>query len=280
MTNITPLDFDPERRDRERRLHFHDPETGDTGDYEGIGSEFSAARRHAGLDITHVATSLRIRKEHLAAIEDGRFADLPAPAYAVGFVRSYAEFLGLDPAAAIQAFKNETENSRERVSLIFPTADAEDRVPRGWFLGMSAFLVLVIFGAWFYSEYSDLFMPERVPPAPTRTAEQPAAVAPADPAAAPVADAAPDAVPAATPVPEGNFAAVPEVDVAAVAEVEDVPFAAEIEAALADEEPGVGAADAPPDLTVGRVLGVIPVDPDAVGALAADEVAVGDALPE
>ena len=274
MTNITPLDFDPERRDRERRSDSQDPETGETGVYEGIGSEFSEARRRAGLDITHAATSLRIRKEHLAAIEDGRFADLPAPAYAVGFVRSYAEFLGLDSAAAIQAFKNETKNSRERVSLIFPTADAEDRVPRGWYLGMSAILVLVIFGAWFYSAYSDLFMPERVPPAPVRTAEQPAAVAPGDPApaAAPVAEVAPDPVPAATPVPE--------VEVAAVAEVENVPFAAGIEAALADEGPGVGAAEAPADLTVGRVLGVIPVDPDALGALAANDVAVGDALPE
>ena len=133
MTNITSLDFDPKQRDR-------DPEMGKTGSYEGIGLKFLAARRQASLDIAHVATSLRIRQEHLAAIEDGRFSDLPAPAYAVGFVRSYAEFLGLDPTAVIQAFKDETENSRERVSLIFPTADAENRVPRAWFLGMSAFL--------------------------------------------------------------------------------------------------------------------------------------------
>ena len=81
MTNITPLDFDPERRDR-------DPKMGRTGSYEGIGSEFLVARRQASLDINHVAASLRIRQEHLAAIEEGRFSDLPAPAYAVGFVRS------------------------------------------------------------------------------------------------------------------------------------------------------------------------------------------------
>jgi len=267
MTNITPLDFDPERRDR-------DPEMGKTGSYEGIGLKFLAARRQASLDITHVATSLRIRQEHLAAIEDGRFSDLPAPAYAVGFVRSYAEFLGLDPTTVIQAFKDETENSRERVSLIFPTADAENRVPRGWLLGMSAFLVLVIFGAWFYSEYSDLFFPELVPPAPVQTAEQPVAATPVGPApvAAPVAQTVPEPVPAATPVPAVYVAAVPE--------VEDVPFAAGIEAALGEGAPEGGVGNAAADLTVGRVLGVLPVDPDAVGALAANDVAVGDALPE
>ena len=282
MTNITPLDFDPNCRDRERRLYFHDPETGAVGEYEGIGAEFSAARRQAGLDITHVATSLRIRQEHLAAIEDGRFADLPAPAYAVGFVRSYAEFLGMDSGAAIQAFKDETENSRERISLIFPTADAEDRVPRGWFLGMSAALALVIFGAWFYSRYSDLILPERVPPAPAQTVETPAA-APAGPiVVAPGNQRAPEPAPnlavVQQPVPATN--PVPELEVAAVPEVEDVPFAAGIEAALA-----VGAADGavaqtPVDQAAGRVLGVIPVDPNVVGALAAGEVAVGDVLPD
>jgi cytoskeleton protein RodZ len=254
MRSITPLDYNPESRDRERRLHSNDPESEETGPYKGIGSEFSARRHQAGLDVTHVATSLRIRREHLAAIEDGRFGDLPAPAYAVGFVRSYAEFLGLDAAAAVQAYKNEAENSRERVSLILPTAEAEDRVPRGWLLGMSAFLVLVIFGAWFNSENSDLFFLERVSPAPGRTTDQLAA-----------------------PIP------VPEVDVAAMPEVEDVSFAAGVEAALLEDAPGGapdgGAAEAPADLTVGRVLGVIPVDPDEVGALAVNDVAVGDALP-
>ena len=282
MTNITPLDFDPNRRDRERRLHFHDPETGAVGEYEGIGSEFSAARREAGLDITHVATSLRIRQEHLAAIEDGRFADLPAPAYAVGFVRSYAEFLGMDSGTAIQSFKDETENSRERVSLIFPTADAEDRVPRGWFLGMSAALALVIFGAWSYSRYSDLILPERVPPAPAQTVETPAAAPAAPIVVAPGNQRAPEPAPNLAVVPQPVPAAnpVPELEVGAVPEVEDVAFAAGIEAALAGAAADGAVAQTPVDPAAGRVLGVIPVDPNAVGALAAGEVAVGDVLPD
>ncbi len=300
MTNITPLDFDPNRRDRERRLHFHDPSLdgveGPEG-YDGIGAEFAATRRHAGLDVSHVAATLRIRQEHLTAIEEGRFADLPAPAYAMGFVRSYAEFLGMDAGAAIQAFKEETQSSRERISLVFPSADAEDRVPRGWLLGMSAFLALVIFGAWFYSENSDLIRPERVPQAPTRVVDQPApapaAVAPAG--AEDVALAAPDADPALAGIPQGPITVdeaaveapmaaidVPEVEVIAVAGANipvapNVPFVAEVEAALADGVPMVP--DEAIDPALGRVLGVIPVAPDADGALAAGEIAVGGAMP-
>ena len=93
MTNITPLEFDPNRRDPERRAHLRGVprETAGGERYGGIGTEFAATRAHLGLDLSHVAAALRIRREHLTAIEEGRFGDLPAPAYALGFVRSYAD---------------------------------------------------------------------------------------------------------------------------------------------------------------------------------------------
>ena len=135
MTNITPLDFDPNRRDPDRRLHLRGvPE--DRGQrYQGVGNEFAAARLQTGMDIGEVATALRIRKEHLSAIEEGRFADLPAPAYALGFVRSYADYLGLDPAAAVEAFKQETSNCtacHDFLSFEKPVPRLLMRAPTPW----------------------------------------------------------------------------------------------------------------------------------------------------
>ncbi|MBM3492570.1 MAG: hypothetical protein FJX68_19435, partial [Alphaproteobacteria bacterium] len=180
MTNITPLDFDPNRRGR--RLHLRGVPDDCAQRYHGIGSEFAAARTQAGLDIGSVATTLRIRKEHLAAIEEGCFNDLPAPAYALGFVRSYADYLGLDPAAAVEVFKQETSASRRRTPLVFPTAEPVERVPRGWLLGVSALLVAVVFGAWYYSERTGMALLDRVPLPPAEPGAQ-AAAAPAAPAA-------------------------------------------------------------------------------------------------
>ena len=37
-----------------------------------------------------------MRARYLTAIEDGRFGDLPDPAYIAGFVRAYADLLGVD----------------------------------------------------------------------------------------------------------------------------------------------------------------------------------------
>ena len=76
--------------------------TVETSGYDGLGADLKAAREHKGLDLREVADELRIRHVHLQAIEEGYFDDLPGPVYAVGFVRSYAEYLGLDGEVAVE----------------------------------------------------------------------------------------------------------------------------------------------------------------------------------
>lgn len=60
-----------------------------------IGTALRDARRAKGLDIQECAAAIYIRARYLAAIEDGRFDDLPDPAYVSGFVRAYADYLGV-----------------------------------------------------------------------------------------------------------------------------------------------------------------------------------------
>ncbi|MDA1132819.1 MAG: helix-turn-helix domain-containing protein, partial [Proteobacteria bacterium] len=199
MTNITPLDFDGNRRESERRLHFRNVAEGDA-DYNGVGAEFAYARQQAGLDVVQVAQRLRIRREHLLAMEEGRFGDLPAPAYAVGFVRSYADFLGMDSAAAVAQFKLETASASERRPLVFPTAEPADRMPRGWLIGMSLVLAAVVFGAWYYSENQDRFAINRVPPPPVTDAP-PVPAGEAAPAPLPEVAVAAPVVPENVPAP-------------------------------------------------------------------------------
>ena len=52
-----------------------------------VGLLLRNCRLRAGLDLAEVAQSLRIRQGFLEAIESGRFEALPAPVYALGFVR-------------------------------------------------------------------------------------------------------------------------------------------------------------------------------------------------
>jgi hypothetical protein len=61
-----------------------------------LGSSLREARVRRGIELAHVAAETRIRTRYLQALEDERFELLPGSAYAKGFLRAYADYLGLD----------------------------------------------------------------------------------------------------------------------------------------------------------------------------------------
>lgn len=61
-----------------------------------IGSSLREARVRQGLDFPELEGITKIRPKYLRALEDEQFDVLPAPTYVRGFLRSYAEALGLD----------------------------------------------------------------------------------------------------------------------------------------------------------------------------------------
>jgi hypothetical protein len=61
-----------------------------------IGSSLREARERQHLDFGEVERMTKIRGKYLRALEDERFELLPAQTYVKGFLRTYAEVLGLD----------------------------------------------------------------------------------------------------------------------------------------------------------------------------------------
>jgi len=61
-----------------------------------IGPSLREARTRRGLSAADVHKAIRIRERYLTALEEERWAQLPGDAYTKGFLRTYAEFLGLD----------------------------------------------------------------------------------------------------------------------------------------------------------------------------------------
>ena len=70
----------------------------------GIGPELREARLSRGFSIDECQRGTRISRRYLEALEDEEFSALPAPVFARGFLRSYAQFLGLDPTAMVARF--------------------------------------------------------------------------------------------------------------------------------------------------------------------------------
>jgi hypothetical protein len=61
-----------------------------------IGNSLREARLRQGFDLARVEDDTKVRAKYLQALEDERFEVLPAETYVKGFLRTYAEYLGLD----------------------------------------------------------------------------------------------------------------------------------------------------------------------------------------
>jgi cytoskeletal protein RodZ len=66
-------------------------------------------REKKGLSLEDVVEKTKIKKNFLTAIETGKFNQLPSESYALGFVKNYAEFLGINQERASALFRREYE---------------------------------------------------------------------------------------------------------------------------------------------------------------------------
>lgn len=61
-----------------------------------LGEMFRARRKELNLSLKEVESSTSIRSQYLQAIEEGKMEKLISPIYAQGFIKQYANFLGMD----------------------------------------------------------------------------------------------------------------------------------------------------------------------------------------
>ena len=116
-----------------------------------VSETLRGRRLDCGLEIAHVAEILRIRPPVLEAIENGRFDQLPGSAYAVGFVRSYADLSRPQtPRSLVLRFKAEVENVSRKPNLKFPLPVNESRVPTGAVMLIGFLLAAIAYGGWYY----------------------------------------------------------------------------------------------------------------------------------
>ena len=72
---------------------------------DSIGRILRRAREARGYDLQSVSQVLRVRFLYLDAIEKDMYDRLPGPVYALGFIRTYADYLGLDAERIVRRYK-------------------------------------------------------------------------------------------------------------------------------------------------------------------------------
>jgi transcriptional regulator with XRE-family HTH domain len=89
-----------------------------------LGSLLTRAREARGLTLEDAERDTRISRRYLQALEAEQFEVIPAPVYARGFLRSYSQYLGIDPQEALAMFPREDDPEYQRA------ADANVPTPR------------------------------------------------------------------------------------------------------------------------------------------------------
>ncbi len=173
MTKVTRLTLNQSGGLESRRVHLR--EISDDADLplETLGQDLRAARQRKGEDLATVSKALKIRKDHLEAIEESNIEKLPGRAYALGFARTYAEYLGLDGPACIERFKAEIagrdSNTDDMVKLSVPD---ERKWPQGSIVFVVLLVIAAIYGGYYLSVSADRMLVEPVTPVPDRLASQ------------------------------------------------------------------------------------------------------------
>lgn len=137
---------------------------------QSVGELLQTKRAEFGAELREAADYLNIRYAYLLAIEEGRVDDLPGAAYAMGFVRAYADYLGLDGPAIVERYKAETSELGDDVRLVFPSPLPEGKIPSAAIILVGLVALLLVYGGWVVFAQKDVKIAELVPALPKQFA--------------------------------------------------------------------------------------------------------------
>lgn len=114
-----------------------------------IGNSLREARLRQGLDFPEIEQATKIRGKYLRALEEEQFEVLPAQTYVKGFLRSYADYLGLDGQLYVDEFnsryvRGELEEEEEEQQQPFRPRGGEALGRPGGLQGKAVMLTVAV----------------------------------------------------------------------------------------------------------------------------------------
>ena len=121
-----------------------------------VGDILRHARLKQGKTLNDVSEVLCIRRIYLEAIENVEYKKLPVEPYGIGYVRNYADYLGLNSARIVQSFKETAiPKSNNKKGLKTIGDEINSNTPKFWhaFLGLMV-LFSILIGWNYYQQYA------------------------------------------------------------------------------------------------------------------------------
>jgi cytoskeletal protein RodZ len=117
-----------------------------------VGEMLAAERRRQGISLGDVAAQTRIRERMLAALENDEYSQLPSPAYVRGYIRNYADALGVSPEPFLDAFDEEDAQSTppptyaHLTDSLVPAREQAHSIPRWLWIAVVVVIAVVLVG--------------------------------------------------------------------------------------------------------------------------------------
>ena len=112
-----------------------------------VGAMLKEMRLQQGLKLNDIAKYLCIKKEYLDAIEDSNYKNVPPQPYGIGFIRSYANYLGLNGENIVELYKEETNSSEPKdMHVLEPQPEAS--MPGMQYIVISLLAIVLIYLGW------------------------------------------------------------------------------------------------------------------------------------
>ena len=127
-----------------------------------VGEILRRARLEQKINFEKIYRDLRLKKEIIEALENDDYAALPSQAYTIGYIKTYAEYLGLDSKKCIQLLKEYKPKAQERPVYNFPQLVSDKLSPPLWLVWGSLIFITLFLGLWSFKNFSkqDISIPE------------------------------------------------------------------------------------------------------------------------
>ena len=118
-------------------------------EYKDIGQYLHDCRESLRVTVAQAAQALHIRAHYIKAIENGKLDLLPGKAYTKGYIRNYAEFLGLNSQEVLDAY--ELLLGQKDQEFFTPELTAKQNMPSRRIIAISLAGIFLVYCYWYFA---------------------------------------------------------------------------------------------------------------------------------
>lgn len=133
----------------------------DFGVYADLGAKLKDLREKRKMSVEQVSKRLNIRGHYLKALEDGQFTAIPGKIYVDGYLKNYADYLGMDSSVMMASYRGSGGRSSND-DFMLPEISNDEMRPGKNILLLALVLLAIVYAIWHITQRKDVTISEMI----------------------------------------------------------------------------------------------------------------------